>query len=71
MTRVIRGVKETYERVGEAEYNQINPYQRLKADLLATWPDAKILSVKTVWTSIEESADWIFPVLCMRYEVDG
>ena len=42
-------VKETYEQIGEYEFNRINPYIEAIGRLLHNKPNAKVKKVKTVF----------------------
>jgi len=70
MTKVGAMIKETYEFVGEEEkvieFNQINPYNKLRSILLGKHPQAKLLSTRTV---IETLGSVQFPVIEFKYEL--
>ena len=67
--RVQHFIKETYERVGDNEYNQINPYVRAIGQIKHKYPNAEIASVKTVWEELSPESPLIFPILEVRFEV--
>jgi len=59
-------IKEIYEKVSEEEYNRINPYQRMRENILAKYPNAKIHHTETI---IEPFGKHLVPILAMYYEV--
>ena len=59
-------IKETYEKVSDEEYNRINPYQRMRDNILSRHPNAKIKKTETV---IEPFGKYLVPVMAMYYEI--
>ncbi len=55
MRRYKEVIKETYEQVGEYEYNQVNPYAQAKLAILYKYPDAKITKMATDYIYLEDA----------------
>lgn len=65
-SRVMYGIKEIYQQIGEYEYNQLNPYAEMRKEILARHPSARIK--RTVTEMIVVGAIQA-PMLKMFYEV--
>lgn len=63
--RVYTGIKEIYEKISEEEYNRINPYERMRANIKVMYPNAKIHHTKTI---IEPFGSVLVPILAMYYD---
>jgi len=65
MDRVRSAVKESYEQIGEHEYNRINPYKRMLSSIRLQYPNAKVTKCTTS-TVVFESL--LVPMLTMHYQ---
>jgi len=65
-SRIMYGVKEIYQQIGEYEYNQLNPYAEMKREILNKHPSARIkrTATETIVVGAVQA-----PMLKMFYEV--
>ena len=64
--RVHQQIKETYEQIGDHEYNEINPYVHAVGFVRHKYPEAKIVKTKTVYDVLYGVQ---FPVLQVWFEL--
>lgn len=69
--RVRTYIKETYEQVGEYEFNMVNPYVQAIGHLRCDHPNAVVTKTQTVteWVECEDDRMRQMPILIVRYEI--
>ena len=60
-------IKETYEQIGEHEFNRINPYIQAIGRLRQNKPNAKVKKVKTVFDADLIPGELV-PMLAVYYD---